>query len=205
MPISAIILAGGNATRMGGANKGLVPLYNTPLISYVINKVSRMADELLISANRDIAAFETFGYPVLSDKIVDANGDLIGPLAGLHAGLTTAKHDYMLCVPCDMPNLPQHLANLLMQCLLDTQSDIVVVKANSDVIPVVCLCKKSVLPSLTAYIIQGGRKVSAWQKSCAYAELDLTKTFIVNKKGEVTDRGGDFANLNSLQDIKDYE
>lgn len=205
MPISAIILAGGNATRMGGANKGLVPLYNTPLISYVINKVSRMADELLISANRDIAAFETFGYPVLSDKIVDANGDLIGPLAGLHAGLTTAKHDYMLCVPCDMPNLPQHLANLLMQCLLDTQSDIVVVKANSDVIPVVCLCKKSVLPSLTAYIIQGGRKVSAWQKSCAYAELDLTDTFIVNKNGEVLDRGGDFANLNSLQDIKDYE
>ena len=205
MPISAIILAGGNATRMGGANKGLVPLYNTPLISYVINKVSRMADELLISANRDIAAFETFGYPVLSDKIVDANGDLIGPLAGLHAGLTTAKHDYILCVPCDMPNLPQHLANLLMQCLLDTQSDIVVVKANSDVIPVVCLCKKSVLPSLTAYIIQGGRKVSAWQKSCAYAELDLTDTFIVNKNGEVLDRGGDFANLNSLQDIKDYE
>ena len=205
MPLSAIILAGGNATRMGGANKGLVPLYNTPLITYAIYKVSRMADEVLISANRDIAAFETFGYPVLTDKIIDANGDLIGPLAGLHAGLTAAKHDYVLCVPCDMPNLPQHLANLLIQCLLDNNVEIVVVKANNDVIPVVCLCKKTVLPSLTTYITQGGRKVSTWQKSCAYAEIDLTDTFIVNKKGEVIDYGGDFANLNSLQDIKDYE
>ena len=205
MPLSAIILAGGNATRMGGANKGLVPLYNTPLISYVTYKVSRMADEVLISANRNIPAFEAFGYPVLTDKIVDANGDLIGPLAGLHAGLTTAKHDYVLCVPCDMPNLPQHLASLLMQCLLDNNAEIAVVKANNDVIPVVCLCKKTVLQSLTAYITQGGRKVSTWQKSCAYAELDLTDTFIVNKKGVVLDRGGDFANLNSLQDIKDYE
>ena len=205
MPVSAIILAGGNATRMGGANKGLVPLFNTPLITYVINKVSHMVDEVLISANRDIAVFEAFGYPVLTDKIRDSNDGLIGPLAGLHAGLTAAKHDYVLCVPCDMPNLPQHLANLLMQCLLDTQSDIVAVKANNDVIPVVCLCKKTVLPSLTTYITQGGRKVSTWQKSCSYAELDLTDTFIANKKGEVIDRGGDFANLNSLQDIKDYE
>lgn len=205
MPLSAIILAGGNATRMGGANKGLVRLYNTPLITYVIYKVSRMADEVLISANRDIAAFEAFGYPVLTDQVFDANGDLIGPLAGLHAGLTAAKHDYVLCVPCDMPNLPQHLASLLIQCLLDNNAEIVVAKANNDVIPVVCLCKKTVLPHLTAYITQGGRKVSTWQKSCAYAELDLTDTFIVNKKGEVIDRGGDFSNLNSLQDIKDYE
>ena len=205
MPLSAIILAGGNATRMGGANKGLVPLYNAPLITYVLYKVSRMADEVLISANRDIAEYEAFGFSVLTDKIVGANGDLIGPLAGLHAGLTAAEHDFVLFVPCDMPNLPQHLASLLMQCLLDTQSDIVVVKANNDVIPVVCLCKKSVLPSLTAYITQGGRKVSTWQKSCVCAELDLTDTFIVDKKGEIIDRGGDFANLNSLQDIKDYE
>ncbi|MBC7756853.1 MAG: molybdenum cofactor guanylyltransferase [Bdellovibrio sp.] len=205
MPISAIILAGGRAMRMGGANKGLMLLFNTPLITYVIYKVSRMADDVLISANRDIARFETFGYPVLADKVFDANGDLIGPLAGLQAGLTAAKYDYVLCVPCDMPNLPQHLANLLMQCLLDTNAEIVVVKANNDVIPVVCLCKKTVLPSLTTYITQGGRKVSTWQKSCAYAELDLTDTFIVNKKGEVLERGGDFANLNSLQDIKDYE
>jgi molybdenum cofactor guanylyltransferase len=210
MSISAIILAGGNATRMGGANKGLVKLANTPLISFVIYKVSSMVDEVLISANRDIAEYEAFGYPVLTDQIKDTQpnekgSELIGPLAGLHAGLSAAAHEYILCVPCDMPNLPPNLALRLLAHLQHTKAEIAVVKAGGDTIPVVCLCKKSVLPSLTTYIQQGGRKVSTWQKSLVYTELDLTDTFSYNKKGEITDQGGDFANLNSLQDIADYE
>lgn len=195
---------------MGGANKGLVKLANTPLITFVIYKVSHMVDEVLISANRDIAEYEAFGYPVLTDQIKDTQhnekgSELIGPLAGLHVGLCTAAHEYILCVPCDMPNLPPNLAQRLLAQLQLTASEIAVIKADGDPIPVVCLCKKSVLPSLTAYIQQGGRKVSTWQKSLVYTELDLTDTFSYNKKGEITDQGGDFANLNSLQDIADYE
>lgn len=208
--ISAIILAGGNATRMGGANKGLVKLANTPLISFAINKISQQVDEVLISANRDIAEFEAFGYPVLTDKIKDANNnqkgsELIGPLAGLHAGLSAAKYDYVLCAPCDMPNLPNNVAQRLLAQLQLSKADIAVVKTNGDVIPVLCLCRKSVLPSLTAYINQGGRKVSTWQKSCAYIEVDLSDTLTYNAQGDIVDRGGDFSNLNTLQDIADYE
>jgi molybdenum cofactor guanylyltransferase len=208
--ISAVILAGGNATRMGGANKGLVKLANTPLIAFVIYKISRMADEVMISANRDIAEFEAFGYPVLADQIRDANNkqkgsDLIGPLAGLHAGLSAAKYDYVLCAPCDMPNLPNNVAQRLLTQLQLSKADIAVVKTDGDVIPVLCLCRKSVLPSLTAYINQGGRKVSSWQKSCAYIEVDLSDTFTYNAQGEIVDQGGDFSNLNTLQDIADYE
>ena len=210
MSVSAVILAGGNASRMGGANKGLVKLANTPLISFVIHKVSGMSDDIMISANRDIAEYAVFGYPVLTDQIKDEQpnqkgSELIGPLAGLHAGLIAAKHEYVLCVPCDMPNLPPNLAQRLLAQLLLSKAEIAVLVAHGDTIPVVCLCKKSVLPSLTTYIQQGGRKVSAWQKSLLYTELDLTDTFSYNAKGEVTDQGGDFTNLNSLQDIADYE
>ena len=203
--ISAIILAGGNATRMNGANKGLVKLYSTPLIRFVLEKINSQVAEILISANRDIAAFEAFGYPVLTDIVKADNGDLIGPLAGLHAGLTAAKYDYILCAPCDMPNLPLTLASRLMVQLHLVNADIAVVKTDGDVIPVLCLCRKSVLPSLTTYIYQGGRRVSTWQKSCSYIEVDLSDTFTYNAKGEIIDQGGDFSNLNSLQDIEDYE
>lgn len=203
--ISAVILAGGNAIRMGGANKGLVKLANTPLISFVIYKISRMADEVLINANRDIAEFEAFGYPVLIDSIKDTNGELIGPLAGLHVGLSAAKYDYVLCAPCDMPNLPINVAQRLLTQLQLSKAEIAVAKAHGDVIPVLCLYRKSVLPSLTAYINQGGRKVSTWQKSCAYIEVDLSDTFTYSARGEIVDQGGDFRNLNTLQDIADYE
>ncbi len=205
MTISAIILAGGLATRMNGLNKGLVPLYNTPLISFVIAKLKDVTDDLMISANRDITAYEAYGYLVISDKIKDENGEQIGPLGGFHAGLSAAKHELVLFAPCDMPNLPPNLASRLMRTLQETKAEICVVTANGDTIPVLCLCKKSVLPSLTAYIAQGGRKVSFWQKSCVYAECDLSDTFTYNAKGEVIERGGDFTNLNSLQDIADYE
>ena len=205
MNVSGIILAGGHATRMDGLNKGLVPLYNTPLINFVIAKLKDVTDDLIISANRDIAAYEAYGYPVVSDLLRDEHGAQIGPLGGFHAGLSAAKHALVLFAPCDMPNLPPNLASRLMRTLQESKAEICVVTANGDTIPVLCLCKKSVLPSLTAYITQGGRKVSIWQKSCVYAECDLSDTFTYNATGEVIERGGDFTNLNSLQDIADYE
>ena len=202
--VTAVILAGGNATRMNGANKGLVKLYNTPLIQYVIHKIAPQVDELLINANRDITEFEAFGYPVIRDNIKH-NGDLIGPLAGFHAGLTTALYEYVLFVPCDMPNLPSNLCECLITQLQLNSAEIAVLKTGNDVIPVVCVCKKTVLPSLIAYINQGNRKVSTWQKSCVYVEVNLPNTFSYNNNGEMIDQGGNFTNLNSAQDILDYE
>ena len=193
MTISAIILAGGLATRMNGLNKGLVPLYNTPLISFVIAKLKDVTDDLMISANRDITAYEAYGYLVISDKIKDENGEQIGPLGGFHAGLSAAKHELVLFAPCDMPNLPPNLASRLMRTLQETKAEICVVTANGDTIPVLCLCKKCVLPSLTAYIAQGGRKVSAWQKSQKYIEVDFS------------DCSDAFVNLNTPQDLADFE
>lgn len=203
--ISAIILSGGHAARMNGLNKGLVPLYSTPLINFVIAKLKDVTDDLMISANRDIPSYEAYGYPVVSDQIRNENGEQIGPLGGFHAGLSAAKHAFVLFAPCDMPNLPPNLASRLMRTLQETKAEICVVTADGDTIPVLCICKKSVLPSLAAYIAQGGRKVSIWQKSLVYAECDLSNTFTYNAKGEVIESGGDFTNLNSLQDIADYE
>jgi molybdenum cofactor guanylyltransferase len=201
MKITCIILSGGRASRMNGVDKGLVKLYNTPLVRFVIEKMKMQTDEILISANRNITEYAAFGFPVLQD----AFANFIGPLAGLHAGLSNAKYDYVLCVPCDMPNLPSNFALRLFAKLNETGADIAVVTANGDTFPVLCLCKKSLLPSLTAYIEQGGRKVSTWQKSCAYVELDLTNSITYNAKGEIIDQGGEFTNLNSMQDIADFE
>jgi molybdopterin-guanine dinucleotide biosynthesis protein A len=51
------------------------------------------------------------------------------------------------------------------------------------------LCKRTVLPSLTAYLAQGGRKVSAWQKQQAYVEVDFS------------DQAEAFVNLNTLHEL----
>jgi len=109
MKIKALILAGGNATRFGGGDKGLAELAGKSLIAHIIAALGPL--ELAISANGDPARFGAFGLPVLPD------GEFAGcgPLAGIAAGLAWAHDcDALITVPCDTPYLPADLATRLL-------------------------------------------------------------------------------------------
>lgn len=185
MGISAIILAGGRATRMGGVDKGLVQLQGKPLIQHVIERIRPQVDEVIINANREISTYRTFGYSILPDE----QNDFIGPLAGFSLGLKHAQHDHLLTVPCDSPLLPLNLAPRLMEALIEKGADIAVAKCHEETHPVFSLCKKTALSSLTDYLKAGGRKVSTWQKSLKYIEVNFD------------DCSDAFINLNTFDDL----
>ena len=189
LSISSILLAGGRATRMGGVDKGLVVLQQEALTAHVIARLKSQVDEIFISANREIETYKTFGYPVLQD----ANADFIGPLAGFFLGLQNAQYDYVLTVPCDSPLLPLDLAERLLSGMSASGADIAVASSDENSHPVFCLMKKSVLPSLLAYIERGERKVSAWQKSQQLVEVDFS------------DCSEAFTNLNTFDDLAAVE
>ncbi|HSI24778.1 MAG TPA: molybdenum cofactor guanylyltransferase MobA [Methylotenera sp.] len=190
MAISALILSGGRATRMGGVDKGLVVFQQKPLVQHVIDRLTSQVDEIIINANRELEQYQAFGYPVLQDETADFIGQtFIGPLAGFNLGLQHAKHDYLLTVPCDSPLIPADLTSRLLSNLLENNADIAVASSDGDAHPVFCICKKEVLSSLTNYLQQGGRKVSAWQKSLNYIEVDFS------------DNAEAFTNLNTLEDL----
>jgi molybdopterin-guanine dinucleotide biosynthesis protein A len=194
MSISSIILAGGRATRMNGVDKGLVMLQQRPLIAHVIARLQPQVDEIFINANREIAAYEAFGLPIFKDiSHQDENTEFIGPLAGFELGLMHAKHDYVLTVPCDSPLLPLDLAERLYNSMAASRMDIACASSDGDTHPVFCLMKKSVLPSLTAYLASGERKVSTWQKSQQYIEVDFS------------DCADCFVNLNTFEDLEALE
>lgn len=174
---------------MGGVDKGLVALQQKPLIQHVIGRLTPQVDEILINANREIAQYQSFTYPVLQDS----HENFIGPLAGFSLGLQYAKYDYLLTVPCDSPFLPHDLAQRLLDALIAHDADIAVASSDGNVHPVFCLCKKSVLPSLTAYLKTGERRVSSWQKSLAYTEVDFS------------DCSEAFTNLNTFEDLAALE
>jgi molybdenum cofactor guanylyltransferase len=187
--ISAIILSGGRATRMNGVDKGLVALQQKPLIAHVIARLKPQVDEIFINANREIATYEAFGYDVLQDE----NDEFIGPLAGFLLGLKHAKHEYVLTVPCDSPLLPLNLAQRLYDGMAASRMDIAVASSGGNTHPVFCLMKKSVLPSLQVFIDAGERKVSAWQRSQKYMEVDFS------------DCDEAFTNLNTFDDLNALE
>ncbi len=161
MSITGIVLAGGKGSRMKGADKGLVNFNGKPMVKHVLERLAPQVDQILISANREIDQYEALGYPVIQDDITG----LAGPLAGLHKGLQVAKSAYVLTVPCDSPLLPANLAARLMNSLIKHDADLAVVKTGSQTQPVFCLYRTSLLPSLTQYLQNGGRKVEDWQNS----------------------------------------
>lgn len=83
---SWVILAGGQASRMGGKDKGLIELNNKPLIQHVIERLSPQTPIILINANRNQQAYAQFGQ-VFSDHF----SDYPGPMGGIHAVWFTLK------------------------------------------------------------------------------------------------------------------
>lgn len=169
MSISGIVLAGGLGRRMGGVDKGLMDFLGKPMVAHVINRLQPQVDEILINANREIEHYAAFGHTVIEDDIAG----FAGPLAGLHKGMSVAKHPYVLTVPCDSPLLPMNLASRLMHALIQHDADLAVAKTGMQAHPVFCLCRKALLPNLESFLQQGGRKIDAWYGALEVVEVSF--------------------------------
>lgn len=104
--ITGLILAGGAAQRMQtahpGADKGLLPLADRPLVCWLIDNLKPQVEGLLISANRHLEEYGRLGLPVLTDRFPL----LPGPLAGIHAALHICPTPWLAVAACDTPFLP---------------------------------------------------------------------------------------------------
>lgn len=110
-PCSILILAGGRGQRMGGRDKGLVPWRGEPLVAHVQRVVRALSDDLVISCNRNHD-----DYRVYADQLVsDAQADFPGPLAGVIAGLKVARHDWVVLLACDAPQIDRTLIEDLLR------------------------------------------------------------------------------------------
>lgn len=170
LPITAIILAGGRATRMGGIDKGLVELCGRPMIEHVLAAVTPQVGQVVINANRNLDRYAAFGWPVVSD----ADGDFLGPLAGLSAGLGAATTELVLTVPCDCPLLVSDLAARLHTAMVRENAEIAVPFDGARLQPVFALVQRSLAASLAAYLEAGDRKIDLWFARHRLARVDFS-------------------------------
>lgn len=108
-----VILAGGQATRMGGGDKGLLPLGDRPLLAHVIDRLSPQVGALALNANGAQDRFAALGLPVVPDSIAG----FPGPLAGVLAGLDWAAQqgaETIVTVAADTPFFPRDLVVTLV-------------------------------------------------------------------------------------------
>jgi molybdopterin-guanine dinucleotide biosynthesis protein A len=177
--IAGLVLAGGRGSRMGGVDKGLQPHRGIPLALHAVMRLGPQVGALMINANRNLGAYESFGVPVWPDVLPDYPG----PLAGFLTGLERCETPYLVTVPCDTPNFPADLVQRLGDGLVHEEADIAMAATRVDdgvqVQPVFCLMKSSLMESLVRFTQSGQRKIDRWtaQHRCVEVLFDDAAAF----------------------------
>lgn len=183
--ITGLVLAGGMGRRMGSVDKGLVTFRDQPMVAHVIARLKPQVDLVIINANRSVAEYAALGHPVIGDEV----GGFAGPLAGLQAGLKQCATPFIVTVPCDAPLLPLDLVARLYAALQENSAKLAVAKTGDQAQPVFALYSASLLPSLTAFLESGGRKIDAW-----YSTHHLVEVPFADESA--------FANINTLAELQ---
>ena len=160
--ITGVVLAGGRGSRMGGVDKGLQNHNGMPLALHAVLRLGSQVGHMMINANRNLGAYESFGVPVWPDPV----GDYAGPLAGFLAGLERCETPLLLTVPCDTPDFPDDLAERLATALDAEGAALAYAVTTEDGReqrqPVFCLLRRELSESLVAFLHDGGHKIDAW-------------------------------------------
>lgn len=187
--VTGVILAGGLARRMGRQDKGLVMFKGKPLISYAIDTLSKVADEVVINANRNLDEYGKFGLPVISDQ----SDNFDGPLAGILAAMKDAQDGVLLVLPCDSPFVKARHINELLTALLENDADVAVVFDGERLHPVFLALKMELMPSLQAYLDSEQRKVETWLERQKLVKVDFSE------ENEI------FININSMDELENLQ
>ena len=193
--ITGLILAGGRGSRMGGVDKGLQPYHGLPLALHTQLRLAPQVGQIMINANRNLGAYESFGVPVWPDPT--GLSEFAGPLAGFLAGIERCETPYLLTVPCDTPDFPLDLVERLAAALLRDDAEIAMARSPTDdgtlqTQPVFCLLRCELLESLVRFTHEGGRKIDRWTAQHRLALVDF-------------DDPAAFANANTTDELRRLE
>jgi len=108
-----VILAGGQARRMGGGDKGLLKIGGRTILQSVIDRLAPQVAGLALNVNGPAARFDGFGLTVVADSIEGFAGPLAGVLAGLDWAANEGR-DAIVTAAADTPFFPEDLVPQLL-------------------------------------------------------------------------------------------
>ena len=187
---AAVILAGGLATRMGGADKCLLPLGEARIIDEILRRLP--ADmPVALNANGDPARFADLNIPVLPDSV----DGFLGPLAGILAGMRWAAGQGasdLVSLAGDTPFFPPDLARRLAAARSDPGQIVIAASRDPDGRlvrqPVFGLWPLALADDLEQALKNGMRKIILWAEThpLVLAEIGPSDLFFnINAPGDL--------------------
>jgi molybdopterin-guanine dinucleotide biosynthesis protein A len=156
--LTVCIQAGGQSSRMG-EDKALKTFLGRPLIQRVIEQLSPIADELIVTTNRpDDYSFLHLRLTLRADLKPGR-----GALGGLYTAIASAHHPIVAVVACDMPFASGDLLKAASRILLEEAADVVIAKTDEGYEPLHAVYRRATcLPAIEASIEADQWKVVAW-------------------------------------------
>ena len=172
-----VILAGGQATRMGGGDKGLRMVAGRPLLEHVIDRLGPQVGGMVLNANGAPDRFDAFGLPVVPDSLPDWPGPLAGVLAGMDWAAAQGA-EAIVSVAADTPFFPRDLVARLQGAAGPAGLALAATREDDRLWrhPTFGLWPVALRENLRAALMGGLRKVVMWtdQHGAGVAEFDTT-------------------------------
>ena len=190
--LTGVILAGGANRRMKGESKALLPFGGQPLVARQVDRMRILCDEVIVVTN------DPRPYLPILDRSVRIITDFFaghGPLGGMHAALSLAKHTSVWVVGCDMPFVSSKAAELLWNRKRDGFEAVVPLVAGG-LFPLHGIYDRECNSKIVPLLDKGETKVSALLDSLFWSEL--ADRFL-------QENGVDLNFVSSIKTMGDYE
>jgi molybdenum cofactor guanylyltransferase len=166
LEISAAILAGGRATRLGGADKASLVVGGARIVERQLAALAGLSDDVRIVSN-DAARYADLDVRVVPDAIAGA-----GPLGGLYTALLDARHERVLVLACDLPFVPAALLErLAAESGTGEQVDAVVPRTRRGLEPLCAVYRKDCAGVVRDRIARGDLRMTALVAALRVREL----------------------------------
>jgi molybdopterin-guanine dinucleotide biosynthesis protein A len=160
--LAAAILAGGQATRLGGVNKGTLSLGNAAIVDRQLEALRAVASTVFV-VGPDSSAWSARGLTVVPDEVPG-----MGALGGIYTAILHSPCDRTLVVACDMPFLS---VEVLARMAAIEDADLVIPTSARGHEPLCAIYTRACLPDIRARIARGALQARTLPQGVRIAEL----------------------------------
>lgn len=168
-------------------DKGLVVFNGKMLVEHVIASAKKITNKIIIITVNP--AYSQFGFPCIGDEVKEK-----GPLGGIFTGLINSSTQKNLCIGCDMPFLSEKFLASLIEITGD--EDVLLAEHQGKAEPLCSIYDSSCISHFRTQLEQNHLKITD--------ALDGLKTRVISFDKEEWFVGNEFANINSIEELRKY-
>lgn len=180
--LSAIVLAGGQSSRMG-RDKALITLRGVPLLRQVCEIALECTSKVYVVTfwTERYQHILPTGCHVIQEVSLLRETQSHGPLIGFAQGLAQVETDWVLLLACDLPQLQVRVLQDWVTELEKTDKEAIALlpRQPQGWEPLCGFYRRQCLPKLTEFIDEGGRSFQQWLAQHPVQELSLSNTQVL--------------------------